>query len=962
MRSISFAVWLAATTVFAAIGAGFQSGAQAGVAVPPLSFGAPIRLLNGYSLVAVVAGDFNGDGITDLAVGSNSVHPASVPFNNHVLILLGNGDGTFKTPIAVPLHSDIRQMAIGDVNHDGRPDLIVTTQFNGDPGPGDSVEVLLGRGDGTFLPPLHNPVDSFPWSVAVADLDGDGNPDLLVDYNGLDCGGLGKCVAVFKGNGDGTFTRAASYNSGGGNALNPLYVADVDHDGRLDVLVGTFSPPPYLLFGQPGGSFGPPTAVAGSGAFTAGPFASAADALLIDDFNGDGKADIGYGVGEVVGSGSYFNSSAWFQFGLGDGTFRQELGYEGGIPFASRGSTTQAIAKADFDGDGAPDVALVSWEGHLFAPAPGMVTIMSQRSGQFGVAARFPVPSFYASAVLAPDLNGDGKPDLVIIESGSTPPVPTGLTIYLNTTVAYGAEAGAYPHATHLSYTGVPDGESAESRVAAVLTDSHAGIPVAGATITFNAGAKSCTDATNTHGEARCSIVGLAPGNYVVTAQFGDDGWCPGSATCRLVPAQTSGHLEVKRSKSLLLVDAAQVKSGKAIPPLALVGRPVELQAVLMQQHGYSGQFPCRDPRGTAITGRSIQLELAGGGVKQACTGISDSEGVIKCSINPVTLPTGPATITGRFVGDTNYDKATDSIPALVAGPLTRGTFVIGSGPITLTGDVFQGFRLQATTLTVGKEVTFWSQNWAQSNPVNAGTIPAGFNGYAETCGLPCFDPTANIQASGWTSTLAASLTPPGEIPSYMPVAVTSELALVNGPSKDPDPPGPLRFQGTIFETVIVRVTGGGSIKPGQPATGTIVRLPDAQIPSSCDITPAVHGALKGAWSGTVQAGFPSAYSLPYDLSCKPDFPTDTEEPVQAQIQRQGDQVTMTFTRAPNNEYPATSTTVTGTLFPSGEITDGGRVNVTTFPQRIVGSLLTEKACGTDGIMVHSERFDLSRP
>jgi hypothetical protein len=143
----------------------------------------------------VVEADFNGDGIPDLAVTSSG--------SKSISILIGNGDGTF-TATPTPGTGDFPAfMTVGDFNGDGIPDLaVVGFQKN-------LLTILLGNGDGTFsVVPSSPSVGGTLTSIAAGDFNGDGIPDLIVSNSGEGAPDPGyPSVAVFLGNGDGTFSE-----------------------------------------------------------------------------------------------------------------------------------------------------------------------------------------------------------------------------------------------------------------------------------------------------------------------------------------------------------------------------------------------------------------------------------------------------------------------------------------------------------------------------------------------------------------------------------------------------------------------------------------------------------------------------------------------------------------------------------------------------------------------------------
>src|SRR5262249_47311302 len=178
----------------------------------------------GVGARSVAIGDFNGDGRLDLAVVNQGSAPGYT--DGGLSVLLGNGDGSFQPPINYT--TGIRPLAVvvGDFNRDGIPDLAVTSY---------GVSVLLGKGDGTFRAPVKYAAGQQPWGIAVGDLNGDGILDLAVGDVRLGS----DAVRVLLGKGDGTFQPARSYTTGAtGDFIASVAIADVNGDGIPDLVAG----------------------------------------------------------------------------------------------------------------------------------------------------------------------------------------------------------------------------------------------------------------------------------------------------------------------------------------------------------------------------------------------------------------------------------------------------------------------------------------------------------------------------------------------------------------------------------------------------------------------------------------------------------------------------------------------------------------------------------------------------
>src|SRR6266705_2655777 len=220
----------------------------------------------------IVEGDFNGDGKLDLAVTDYS--------NNNVSVLLGNGDGTFQAPRTFPVGVHPAQVAVGDFNGDGKPDLVVSNVDS------NTISVLLGNGDGTFQAAQSLPVGLNPWYFALGDFNSDGILDLAVaDYGcSQECHpSPSNTVLVLLGNGDGTFRPAPNLTVGNGPA--GVAVADLNGDGKPDLVVANFDDNTLsVLLGNGDGTF--------RAAQTFGGVGPKPQTVAVGDFNGDGKPDL----------------------------------------------------------------------------------------------------------------------------------------------------------------------------------------------------------------------------------------------------------------------------------------------------------------------------------------------------------------------------------------------------------------------------------------------------------------------------------------------------------------------------------------------------------------------------------------------------------------------------------------------------------------------------------------------
>jgi hypothetical protein len=243
------------------------------------TFGTPtvIHVGSNYNITAMVVGNFIPGGLPDIAIAAQ-LSSGKIP--GVVQVLVNDGNLTFKKAAAVAVGNDPEGLAVADFNGDGKLDL-VTTAF---PPNGLRVaEVLLGNGDGTFQAPFSTAVSGLsPVFVAVGDFNGDGKPDLvLVDYFDSD-----EDVIVLPGNGDGTFGKPLVLHFATPLGLAEPVVADFFGDGKQSIALTTGLGQITVLRGNGNGTFQAPVT------YLSDFNGTQPDALVVADFNGDGKPDL----------------------------------------------------------------------------------------------------------------------------------------------------------------------------------------------------------------------------------------------------------------------------------------------------------------------------------------------------------------------------------------------------------------------------------------------------------------------------------------------------------------------------------------------------------------------------------------------------------------------------------------------------------------------------------------------
>lgn len=352
---------------------------------------APLKLMGGAFVLTqkypigvgsrlVVIADVNGDGKPDLVFADLNFSGAGV--------MLGNGDGTFQPEVRFASGGqEVSGVAVADLNGDGKLDIVVANFDT------KTVGVLLGNGDGTFQPVQTYASGGASLAILAADVNREGKIDVIV--NNSNNNGM---VAVLLGNGDGTL-RTPNF-VGSGTALG-IALADVNGDGNPDLLVAEIGAAGVML-GNGDGTF---KALVN---YTTG--GNKATSITAADVNGDHKPDLLVTFG--CGIGSSCPGQVAVYLGHGDGTFQ---------PFVEHGTGAQnalAIAAADVNHDGTVDLVVANLCGlkAYSCTGAGVVSVLRGRGD-----GTFKTPQLFASggtrpvSVAVADVNGDNKPDLVVI-------------------------------------------------------------------------------------------------------------------------------------------------------------------------------------------------------------------------------------------------------------------------------------------------------------------------------------------------------------------------------------------------------------------------------------------------------------------------------------------------------------------------------------------------------------------
>lgn len=608
-----------------------------------------------------VIADVDKDGKPDLVVGQAC---AAVDCGDDALagIVLGNGNGTFRTPFVYDLgaHTSSSSIAVADLNGDGKPDLVLTNLHCTNTGFEGCVTVLIADGNGRFQPPVVYSAGG--WNsegVVVVDLNSDGKPDLLIGNEG----GYG-AVGVLLGNGDGTFQPAVAYPLGGGYSSTPL-VLDLNGDGKLDLVIYsqcTAGPQGCItegrigvLLGNGDGTFQPVMTVSSGG--------GGINSLQAADLNHDDILDlvVQHCGDTLCQTGGPVTVAVLL--GNGDGTFTAgEIDNCGDSWFGFMN-----LAVADVNMDGTPDLITTTYS---------LEVRLGNGDGTFQPPVTYDTGGIYPRSLVVSDMNGDGKPDLVV--AGTWDPYHGGVAVLLNNSST--TQASTRTTLTASSSTST----FGQSVVLTVQVGSGTAAP-SGNVILFD-GTAAVANGTLVNGKALIPVSYLPVGSNSITALY-----------------QAAPHFAASKSVALthnVRIASTSVGLVTSLHPAA-TNQAVTYTATVNSQYGGLASGAVVFSSGSKILGTAM---------------LSRNQATLTTSFaNPGTNP-----ISARYAGDANN---TGSVSSFLSQRIIASTTTI------VTSSAIRSLSRQAVTFTAtvfattgfppnGDLVTF------KSGPVVLGTAP----------------------------------------------------------------------------------------------------------------------------------------------------------------------------------------------------------------------------------------------
>ena len=361
----------------------------------------------GFNPYSVTIGDLNGDGKPDLVATNVFGSNVSVLFNTTTT---GNAAPTFSAKTDFTTATNPDDVSIADLNGDGKPDLAVATQGS------TNVSVLFnttptGNATPTFSAKTDFTVGNISFSVSIGDINGDGKPDMAIANTGSNTGSV-LLNTTTTGAATPTFSAKTDFTTG--NSPNSLVVRDINGDGKPDMAVsnqGDASVSIFLNTTTPGAST---PAFTTKQDFTTG---SQPWKISIADFNGDGKPDLASANYDGNNVSVLLNTMT---LGVTPASYSAKTDF-------TTGTNPWSVSLGDFNGDGKPDMAAAN-SGANSVSVLLNTTSTGNSTPTFSARTDFTTGTSPYSVGIG-DLNGDGKPDMATANNFSD-----NVSVFLNTT------------------------------------------------------------------------------------------------------------------------------------------------------------------------------------------------------------------------------------------------------------------------------------------------------------------------------------------------------------------------------------------------------------------------------------------------------------------------------------------------------------------------------------------------
>ena len=734
-------------------------------------------------------GDFNGDGILDVATANTAPYENSTANANTISVSLGVGDGTFRTLDAHP-KTGVQPSAIvaADFNGDGNLDLATTNAVDG------TVSILLGDGKGNFTATATSQTGSSAFGLVSGDFNGDGNVDLAVASPGQ--------LTLLLGNGDGTFTTQTTsftYGSPAGMAT-----ADFNGDGNADLAIQFWGPSYQLVvfLGNGKGSFTSRVALTGA---TPG---YGEEKVIAADFNGDGKADLAVS--------NYLSNTVSILLGNGDGTFVASLAA------SATGTQPVDIQAGDFNGDGKLDLAVAN-SGQT---QPSETVLLGNGDGTFTMPALSTGVSAYDALAMG-DFNGDGIPDLLATDGSAALHVElTQLTQTATATLSNVTLGGAGSHAVEASYT--------TDRVFASSVSSPSSLTGLALAPTINWTPAVATIIYGTPlGVQQLNAVAIGAAGAIVPGTFT---YQPAAGAVLGAGAQTlnvtftpSDPTYISATgKATITVTKAAPSLTWATPASIAYGTPLSATQLNAAVTGVAGAALA----GTLTYSPAVGVVLAPGTqtltasfVPTDSTDYNNATGSVKLVVTGVTLTSvTPAMAT---LGD-----------AAKTVTLTGSGFVAGS-VVQVNGSPISSALVSPTSLTAVIPATYF----AQVGSISLTVVNAATSSTSAAISFPVVAGTPTVVLTGPT------MSPPGTQPTLSftltnpyPVPLTATFTLGFTPSVSPavDDPAIVFANGSRTFTFVV-AANSTAVPPIQLQAGTVagtITIPLTLTAGGANVTP----------------------------------------------------------------------------------------------------------------------------